>query len=37
MGWSSVRAAMRRSSGRIDGPRGTAQLTSTPSISRRKS
>ena len=37
IGWSSVRIASRRAFGSSVGPFGTAQLTSTPSISRRKS
>ncbi len=36
-GWSSTRIAIRRAVGSRDGPRGTAQLTSTPPTSRRRS
>ena len=37
IGWSSTWTAMRRILGSRVGPLGTAQLTRTPSISRRKS
>jgi hypothetical protein len=37
MGWSSTWKAARRAFGSSVGPLGTAQLASTPSISRRKS
>ena len=37
IGWSSTWIALRRAFGSSVGPRGTAQLASTPSISNRRS
>src|SRR5215204_2865117 len=37
MGWSSTCTALRRAAGSSVGPRGTAQLASTPFISNRRS
>ncbi len=37
IGWSSTWTAIRRAAGSSVGPRGTAQLTRTPSISNRRS